>query len=238
MNAEIKTEIRTQTDVRYFIQKFRIKFSNKLSAKERETDNATPEENALLQMWLDEFEGLEEKANKRLVAVMKQADMPIYHALVSLKGIGDITAAKLLAEIDITRCDTISALWRYAGYGVIEGKREKPVKGEKLHYNQRLKIAVRLTVESFIKSRSPYAAIYASEKEKWMNRPDMTKMHAHNAAIGKCAKVFLSHLWLVWRQMEGLPLRDPYAIGQMGHTHLMSPAEFGWEVAEVAVGAE
>ena len=46
--------------------------------------------------------------------------------------------------------------------------------------------------------------------------------HLHNMAIRKVAKVFLSHLWLLWREAEGLPTTDPYPIAHLEHhTHMI-----------------
>lgn len=242
-NTEIETEIdaeaptlmpmlRIVKDVRQMVQRQRIRVSNQLSALERQADQATDKDKKMMQAWLDVFEDIEGRANRDLRRAVKGAGMPIYDRLIEIRGIGDIMAARLLAEIDINRADTVSSLWKYSGYGVnAEGKRDRPVKGQKLPYNKELKIAVRLCVESFIKSKSPYANIYYVEKEKWMARPDMTKMHAHNAAIGKTAKVFLAHLWHVWRVVDGLPVRDVFAVGQMGHSHYITPEEYGWDVS-------
>ena len=38
-------------------------------------------------------------------------------------------------------------------------------------------------------------------------------------------KLFLSHLWLKWREAEGLPITQPYAIAHGGHEHVISPDE-------------
>ncbi len=39
------------------------------------------------------------------------------------------------------------------------------------------------------------------------------------AARQKAAKLFLSHLWVVWREAEGLPTTDPYVIAKGGGEH-------------------
>lgn len=224
--------LRVVKDVRQAVQKQRIRVSNQLSALERNVDQATEKDRKMLEAWLEVFEDIESRANRDLSRAVKGAGMPIYNRLVDIKGIGDIMAARILAEIDIVRADTVSSLWKYAGYGVnADGKRDRPVKGQKLGYNKELKIVIRLAVESFIKSRSPYASLYYTEKEKWMAREGITKMHAHNAAIGKVAKVFLAHLWHVWRVVDGLPIRSVFAIEKMGHTHYIRPEEFGWDVS-------
>lgn len=49
--------------------------------------------------------------------------------------------------------------------------------------------------------------------------------HLDAMALRKMAKLFLACLWLVWREAENLPTRDPYAIARQGHTSLISPFE-------------
>jgi hypothetical protein len=142
--------------------------------------------------------------------------------------VGDILAAKVISMIDIQRADTVSALWRYAGYGVVNGEREKPTKGEALHYNKRLKTTCYLIGSSFLRSNSPYRQIYDSSKEYYETNRDWTKLHRHHAAMRKMIKVWLSHLWEVWRTLEGLPVRNIYAEDKLGHNHYISPQDYGW----------
>jgi len=47
--------------------------------------------------------------------------------------------------------------------------------------------------------------------------------HLDAMALRKMVKLFLSCLWLVWREAEGLPIRDPYIIDKQGHTSVISP---------------
>jgi len=48
-------------------------------------------------------------------------------------------------------------------------------------------------------------------------------LHIHEAARRKVAKIFLAHLWEVWRRARGLPTRPPYAVEQLGHKDYMRP---------------
>ncbi|MDP3985936.1 MAG: hypothetical protein Q8P77_00690, partial [Candidatus Veblenbacteria bacterium] len=47
--------------------------------------------------------------------------------------------------------------------------------------------------------------------------------HIHAMALRKMLKLFLSCLWQVWRQAEGLPLTEPYAKAKAGHPHVIDP---------------
>ena len=52
--------------------------------------------------------------------------------------------------------------------------------------------------------------------------------HLDAMALRKMTKLFLACLWLVWREAEYLPTRDPYPIERQGHTSLISP----WEMVD------
>lgn len=210
------------------IQKARIQFSNRLSAIDRATDDAAGSgQRATVERWLDVFTTLESQLDKDIKTAVK--DMPVFQEMNSVKGIGPLISAKIISMVEIDRADTVSALWRYAGYGVVNGEREKPVKGEKLHYNKRLKTTLYLAGSSFLKCGSPYRQIYDSSKAQYeATKPDWTKAHIHSAAMRRMIKMFLSHLWQRWRELEGLPTRAPYVNDHLGHTHIYTPQEFGW----------
>lgn len=48
-------------------------------------------------------------------------------------------------------------------------------------------------------------------------------MHIHLMAQRRTVKDFLSDLWVVWRQLEGLPRTDPYIIAIVGHSKVRPP---------------
>jgi len=211
------------------IQKARIQFSNRLSAIERGTDQADGQQKILCEKYVNYFDALEKELNRDISDALK--GVPIYAKLIDIKGIGDTLAAKLIAMVDINVCNTISALWRYAGYGVIDGKREKPIKGEKLHYNARLKTTCFLIGTSFLRLRdkSPYSSLYYGRKEFYSKaHTDWTKMHIHRAAMRYMIKQFLADLWVTWRELEGLPIREPYCFEKQGHTTMRDRKNFGW----------
>jgi len=171
-----------------------------------------------------------------------KATGPIWDWLTSIKGLGvGSLAAQLLAQIDYPapfpgsypdHCATISKLWRYAGWAVIDGKIDRPTLGKCLPYNRKLKSCCWLIVDQFIKQQTPvYVDIYYAEKERQRRlHPERIKVdgkwkfndgHIHNRAIRKTAKIFLSHLWVKWREFEGLPVSEPYAQAILGHTNIV-----------------
>lgn len=222
------TTLRTLVDLRdRTLQKSRIAFSNRASAIERGKDDSDPETHAVIERWFQRFNELEAEADHDIAELARHE--PIIERLVELKGIGYLLAAKMVAMIDIERANTVSALWRYAGYGVTNGERDRPVKGQKLCYNVRLKTTLYLVGTSFLRCGSPYRAIYDEARVYYdVNRPDWTKAHKHQAAMRKMIKTFLAHLWLEWRTMQDLQTRDLYVMDYGGHTHYRQPQEFGW----------
>lgn len=210
------------------IQKARIQFGNRIAAIERGVDDNIYSQ--YIRKYFEKFVELEKDIDESLQDLAE--DLPIVEKMIAVKGVGKITAIKVAAMIDIRKADTISALWRYAGYGVVDGKAEKPKSGEKLHYNKRLKTACYLIGSSFLKSNSPYRSVYDEAKEYYkVNRPGWTKAHCHNAAMRKMIKVWLAHLWLEWRKQEGLPISDPYVVAapNNGHNRVITPCEMGWD---------
>jgi hypothetical protein len=220
-----ETTLRALVDLRdRTIQKNRIAFSNRISAIERGTDTSDSD---VIEKWLSRFQGLEDELDKDISKMVKGNEL--IERMTEIKGVGDILAAKVISMIDIREASTVSSLWRYSGYAVIGGAREKPTKGEKLHYNSRLKTTCYLIGQSFLRCNSPYRSVYDAAREYYeANRPDWTKGHQHNAALRKMIKVWLSHLWLVWRQMEGLETRPLYVHERLNHEHEYLPSEFGW----------
>lgn len=47
--------------------------------------------------------------------------------------------------------------------------------------------------------------------------PALTPGHRHSRAMRKTAKLFLSHLWLTWSELDGLPTSKPWSFGPGGH---------------------
>jgi hypothetical protein len=101
-------------------------------------------------------------------------------------------------------------------------------------YNARLKSICYLIADQFIKQQTPgYVDIYYAEKERQRRlHPEKIKDngkwkfndgHLHHRAMRKTIKIFLQHLWLKWREFEGLPISEPYVQAIMGHTNIIQP---------------
>jgi hypothetical protein len=235
--------IRSLVDARYNVQKLRIAFENREGAIERGTSRPfrkKGDKEYLAVKYAKIFDDLEDELTKDLIS---EAELePIIEQLSQLSGINYITAAQLCSMIDITKCPTISSLWRYAGYGCNkDGEIDRLRKGERACFNKRLKCLLHVIATNFLRCRSgsPFKAIYDNAKKKYLVKLESGewekkggwKMHAHMAALRKVKKIFLATLWTRWRMIEDLPTRSPYIEEYMGHTKIYKPEDFGWPVA-------
>jgi len=93
---------------------------------------------------------------------------PIYDAwLKDQRGIGPTLAGVILAEIDISRSETVSQLWSYCGLAVVDGKSQRRVKGQKANFNPWLKSKmVQIAADCMIKSNSPWREYYDNYKHR------------------------------------------------------------------------
>jgi hypothetical protein len=206
------------------VQKSRIQWGNRLAAIDRGDDD--PTYRYIVDKWLGHFIELEKDLDGALLDLAD--DMPIIDLMVRVKGVGPTLAIKVASMIDISRARHVSSLWKYAGYGVTDGERDRLKKGETSPYNTRLKTACYLVGSSMLKCNSPYRAIYDEAKKFYLNNRDWTKGHCHLAAMRKMIKVWLSHLWLVWREMEGLETNEPYICAKEPQHNYIPPNRFGW----------
>lgn len=202
--------------------------------------------------------------SKKRMILQGRAIGPVWEWLISIKGLkAGSLPAQLLAQIDdISLSPNVSSLWRFAGWAVIDGVAERNRKGEKSHFNRKLKGICWNITDQFIKQRTPiYRDIYDDEKEiQQLAHPDplcsicselavkgtsrrngksvsvwrcpvtathkpisFTPQHLHNRALRKMIKIFLQHLWLIWRESEGLPTNAPYVEAILGHSKIIKP---------------
>lgn len=113
-------------------------------------------------------------------------------------------------------------------------------------YNPRAKTIAYKVGTQFVKQGTFYRKLYDQFKAEYEQRPDLkaevesrkgkkTKgeggavvetsgtAHIHRMAMRKMEKVFLAHLWLVWRQLEGLSMTKPFVIDQLKHADMIEP---------------
>lgn len=120
---------------------------------------------------------------------------------------------------------------------MVPGDRKTP--GHVAPFNGRLRTAlVGVLADGFIKAQAPYAMDYYypykerlahSEQEtnetkkggkvERLSWKDAKLGHRDRAAKRYMIKMFLSDLYMVWRTLEGLPVRQPYQVEKLGHKH-------------------
>lgn len=224
--------LRALVDTRLQVQRNRIQFGNRVAALERGDDFGSGQQLTIAIQWFSRYSKLERQLDGDISDIVQEHIM--YESIIRIRGIGPMMAAKLLALLAIEDFENISKLWRHSGYAVIDGKREKPVRGQRLAYSKRLKTTLFLIGQSFLKTSSPYRDLYDVAREKYDNERDWTPLHCHYAAIGYMVKRFLSHLWVHWREIEGLEVSLPYIHAVGGHEHIDDSEYYGWPELVVA----
>lgn len=92
---------------------------------------------------------------------------PSWPWLQEVTGIGPVLAAKIVSMVDFERATTISKLWRFAGLAVIDGRAERRERGKVNRFNARLKTTMYLVGTSFLRSQSPYTALYYQARQAY-----------------------------------------------------------------------
>lgn len=106
----------------------------------------------------------------------------------------------------------------------VRAAQPKPGRGTKATYDQYAKKVMYLVAMSFLKSGGPYEEFYRSERAKAeRERIGWADGRKHYLALRKTEKLFLSHLWQVWRTELGLPTPDPWVMAHGGHTGKIEP---------------
>lgn len=190
---------------------------------------------------LEDVASLEKSIDKKVTVLLKEH--PAYVWFSQIKGIGNENIGKVVGLVDIEKAYTISSLWKFAGYSVENGKAPKKEKGVKLEYNAQLRTMCWRLASSLLRSKGSYYKYYLSQKERYQQRfinegysivkaaqikkkgKYISEGHIHNMALRKMIKLFLSHLWLVWREEVGLTVTNPYVIDNLKHDSFIKPYE-------------
>ena len=153
---------------------------------------------------MENMKALEDAAAKPVEILL--GDMAVWTDwLADVKGAGAILAGAVLAEIDITKAQYPSSLWKYAGYDVAHDGRGRSRKAEHLEevdyidkegnksrrkgitFNPALKTKLYVLGSSFMKvgpDKSPYAKVYYDAKHRLEHHPKygIAAQEAYDAA--------------------------------------------------------
>ena len=112
-----------------------------------------------------------------------------------------------------------SQIWKYSGLDPHQVRK----KGKKLDYDPELKSFCWKIGNSFIKFKCFGRKLYEESFKYVRNRsPDWTTKHCINWALRRVVKIFLACCWTKWREMNGLPVTEPYPISILGHSEIIT----------------
>lgn len=211
----------------------------------KENKIAKKEHDNMIKGWnmMNEAKKLEQKYSRSMNRFLE--DKIVYNEFLSkIRGIGPIISTNLLKEFgDCSKYRTVSSLWAHSGNNVLEdGKAPRRKKGENIGYSPRLRTLTWKISASLLKqNKAYYREIYDEDKEKQLKRTyeegfleakygapytktdiKLIQKHAHNRALRKMRKHFLSHFWCASRELNGLPIDTTYIEGVLKHTHITS----------------
>ena len=87
----------------------------------------------------------------------------------------------------------------------------QPLEGELPPYDAAAKRISYAIGHSLLKAKGPYRNYYRAELARLERERRAWSRERRNAtALRKTEKLFLAHLWLVWRTAIGLPISDPH----------------------------
>lgn len=94
----------------------------------------------------------------------------------------------------------------------------RPSRGESPPYDREAKKLCYLIGISFVRQGDAYRRYYSEQRSRLdLAKPDWIPRRRHLTALRMTEKLFLAHLWLVWRERLGLPITAPYTeTGQDG----------------------
>jgi len=249
LTEEKLTSIRINTRAYYDYQRERIAMDGRLGQKKDGTlKKKTPDRDPALLLYLqhrrDEVFEVEKGLEKDITKMISEHPLWVYF-LSNVKGCGPIMAAVIISEFDIHKAPMVSNLVSFAG--LAPGK-DRKVKGKKCPYNQFLKSKLMGVLGSgFLQAKSvPYSGYYYEHKLRLENSDvlveerirvedrkgkykgksvrmvkwrDAYPIHRHQAATRKMIKEFLKDLYVAWRELEGLEVREPYEEEYLGREH-------------------
>lgn len=156
-----------------------------------------------------------------------------------VKGCGPLMSAVCIAYFDPHKARHASSFWRYAGLdvqptesGEMRGvgrwytemrpytDRDGDTKERKsLTYNPFLKTKlVGVLGSAFLRARdSYYGKVYYDYKNRMEQRENLSPIVRHRRATRYAVKMFLRDMWVVWRELEGLEVTEPYEVAKLGH---------------------
>jgi hypothetical protein len=172
----------TPHEARFLVDTFYQMQQNRIRTQGRIRSMARSDEPHDTLLWLKAQDELLEKQIGRALDKYS-ASMALGQWARSIVGIGPIIAAGLIAHIDIAKCETAGAIWKFAGLA----PDVKWGKGEKRPWNASLKTLCWKIGTSFVKTQnvegSQYGPVYAARKALEVERNDRGDFSAQAAQV-------------------------------------------------------
>jgi len=211
-------EARYLVDAYYIMQDQRIRTGGQIRAM-------AAEPNAILGWVNDQADGLEDQVKAALGRYA--AAHKVGKWITSVRGLGPVLSAGLLAHFDITKAQTAGAFWSFAGLATKEVETEagekfmlnrRWAKGEKRPFNATLKTLCWKIGESFVKvcnhPEAYYGKVYADRKE----------LETANNAAGKYAAQ-AAHKLQTYKIGKTTEAYGHYAAGRLPPAHIHARAK-------------
>ncbi len=113
------------------------------------------------------------------------------------------------------------------GEGTRRVAQPRPSRGENAPYDREAKKLCYLIGISFVRQGDTYKRYYNEQRARLdVSKADWIPRRRHLTALRMTEKLFLAHLWLVWREQLGLPVTAPYAESRED----AAPAPRPWEM--------
>jgi len=161
-------------DVLLTIQRLRIAAQARLSHVKRQG-----RQDVYTETILNDLAGLEDRLTKLLREEMEQH--PTWPWLEKVKGVGLENSAKVVGIIEgvtfkstgrwgIAAFDTMSKLRRFAGLAPVDGKAERKVRGQKLHYSPELRAMLWRLGTNLMQAGGKFYDYYIERKDQYSER--------------------------------------------------------------------
>jgi len=180
--------------------------------------------------WLERVRGIGPSLAARLLARLDIERAPTPSSFWSYCGLATVAAqvyrcAQCGYELSIPAGRHVRAAHRVPGSthpcpgalaAVGDGARRvaqpRPGRGENAPYDREAKKLCYLIGVSFVRQGDTYRRYYTEQRARLeVAKPDWIPRRRHLTALRMTEKLFLAHLWLVWREQLGLPVTAPYA---------------------------
>jgi hypothetical protein len=179
--------------------------------------------------WLERVRGVGPSLAARLLARLEIDRAPTPSSFWSYCGLATVAAevyrcAECGYELSLPSGRIVRSGHRVPGTGqpcpgglaaVGEGPRRvaqpRPTRGENAPYDREAKKLCYLIGISFVRQGDAYRRYYQEQRSRLdVAKPDWIARRRHLTALRMTEKLFLAHLWLVWREQLGLPITAPY----------------------------